>query len=86
MADVFLMLFDCFKSVFNTLESSLVISIAGVNITLMDILWGFFLTSALFTFFLVPRAGSGLGGIRNVSSYFQREARPQNKDGSKGDK
>ena len=81
MADVFRMFFDCFKSVFSTLESSYLISIAGVDVTLMDVLWGFFLLSAIFTFALVPRAGSGLGGVGNVLTFmrddFNRENREQ---------
>ena len=83
MVEVFKMIFQNIDTIFDTLGASYVIKLAGVNISLGDILWGFFILSVIFTFFLVPRAGSGLGGFRNIGSYLHSE-RPRND--SKGEK
>lgn len=81
--DVLNMIIHCISNVINSLSSATV-SFRGHPVSLFTILLCFCLLSMLFTFFLVPRAGSGLGGIRNVSTYIQSERRKNND--SKGDK
>ncbi len=84
MLDIFNMIFDCIDSVFDTLDTSVIFQLKNTSVSLGDMLWGFFILSVIFTFFLVPRAGSGLGGIRNIGSYIQSERPHQNT--TKGDK
>lgn len=79
------MIFGCFESVFDSLNIPF-FTYKGVEISFLHLLLSFLVLSVFFTFALVPRAGSGLGGIRNISSYIQRESRSHNNDKAKGDK
>ena len=84
--DVLEMIFDCFESVVSSLNVPL-FHFKESEVNFIWLLVSFLVLNLLFTFFLVPRAGSGLGGIRNTVSFIQSESRKNSKDSSskKGD-
>lgn len=81
--DILNMIIHCISNIIDSLSAATV-SFKGHPVSLFTILFGFCALSMIFTFLLVPRAGSGLGGIRNISTYIQSERRKNND--SKGDK
>lgn len=75
--DVLEMLFNCFESVFSSLDVPL-FTYKGVEISFLYFLLAFLFLSMFFTFALVPRAGSGLGGVGNVLTFMRDDFNREN--------
>lgn len=64
--DILEIVFDSFSDVVSALDVDL-FSVGGVGISFWNLILGLLTCGLIFGFFLVPRAGSGLGSLSNIN-------------------